>query len=367
MKFHPRDFISHPWSLLVIAMDKKTIITDFFKPSARPGTSKRPLPDDDYENAEPPRKSRSLTPTRCIRPVSNPSHQTISSAILLDKPNASPTSPVLRNRTKASQKYKQEGILDESSLTDEKALEESLANQLASIDSSGSQGPLLASSQRVVKNGEVMIRNSDDEGSDSDSSLGEIDDLLRSKKKPDPAVSSPLTELGSSTPSSIERSPPESTCRTGSRTRARAREDTMRRRLPLPHPPKYRFDLGTLVQRSVRDETAESYMSKARKTLESIEQRGASRAGEVSLGLLEDRELDPALVSSALKGRGESNEVEKLLMAIHRTEALQREKTWSFFEDGDENVLCDQDAFPTARLDHCPILLQGPYLYVRSH
>lgn len=260
-----------------------------------------------------------------------------------------------------SQGYKQEEILDESSLTDERPLEESLADQLASIDRSGSQGPLLASSQRVTRNGEVMIRNSDDEGSDSGSSLGDIDDLLQSKKRSDPMVSSPLTELGSSTSGYTERSSPKVACRTRSRTSATVPKDTMRRQSPPPHTPKYRFDLGTLVQRSVKYEKAEACMSKAREALESIERRGASRAAEVSLDPLGNGDVDAALITSALKGRGESNEVEKLLSAIHRTEALQREKSWSFFEDGEESDP-SLAVFPTGRLDHCPILLQGAYL-----
>ena len=343
-------------------MDERAKITDFFRPSTRPRTSKRPLPDGNHEHAECPRKSRSLTVIRSIRPVSDPSHQSISSAILRDKSSASSISSVSRDRTRASREYKREEILKEPGLTDEKHLEEGLAHRLASIDPGGSQGPLLASSQRVVKNGEVMIRNSDDEGSDSDSSLGDIEDLLRSKKSLDPAVSSPLTELGSSTPNYTERSSPEMICRTRSRTRTTVHEDTTKRQFLLPHPPKYRFDLGTLVQRNVKDETAEASMSKARKTLEFIEQRGASRASEVPLDLLGDRNVDAALITSALQGRGESNEVEKLLMAIHRTESLQLEKTWSFFEDGEENVRCDRAVFPTERLDHCSFLLQGPYL-----
>ena len=349
-------------------MDKNANITDFFKPSARLRTSKRPLPDNNHEHAEPPRKSRSLTPIRSIRPVSDPSRLTISSTIPQGKSSASSIPSVSCDRTKVSQEYQQEEILNDSGLTNGKPLEESLADQLASIDPSGSQGPLLASSQRVVKNGEVMIRNSDDEGSDSDSSLGDIDDLLLSKKRPDPAVSSPLTELGSSTPTSTQRSSPEVMYKTRSRRKATGHEDTMRRPFLPPHPPKYRFDLGTLVQRSVKDETAEACMSKARKTLESVEQRGASRAVEVPLDLLGNRDVDAALITSALKGRGESNEVEKLLMAIHRTESAQREKSWSFFEDGEDDrdsrssTLCDQAVFPTEHLDHCPFLLRGPYL-----
>ena len=352
---------------LVIAMEEKAKITDFFRPSTRPRTSKRPLPDANHEHAEPARKSRSLTVVHSIRPVSDPSHQTISSATLQDKSSASSISSISRDRTRASQEHKREEILGESGLTDQKPLEESLAHQLAFIDPSGLQGPLLASSQRVVKNGEVMIRNSDDEGSDSDSSLGDIEDLLRSKKNLDPAVSSPLTELGSSTPNYNERSSPEMICRTRSRTRTTVHEDTTKRQFLLPHPPKYRFDLGTLVQRSRKDETAEACMSKARKTLEFLEQRGASRASEVPLDLLGNRDVDAALITSALKGRGESHEVEKLLMAIHRSESLQREKTWPFFEDGEENVRCHKAVFPTERLDHCSFLLRGPYLLVRLH
>ncbi|KAL8788519.1 MAG: hypothetical protein Q9195_007258 [Heterodermia aff. obscurata] len=316
-------------------MEKKASITDFFKPSTRPRAPKRPLLDNNREHAEPPRKSRSLTPSRIIHPVSDPSNETTSSQ---DQRSASSVSSVSRDRTEAFQEYKQEEIINECSLMGEKPLEESLADQLASIDSSASQGPLLASSQRIVRNGEIMIRNSDDEGSDSDSSLGEIDDLLRSRKNPDLAVSSPLTDLDSSTPSSTLQLSPEVACGTRSRTRAALHKDTMRRQPPLPHPPKYRFDLETLVQRSAKYETAEACMSKARKTLESIEQRGASRAAEAPLDLLRNGDVDAALITSALKGRGESNEVEKLLMAIHRTEALQREKSWLFFEDGEEKA-----------------------------
>ena len=342
-------------------------ITDFFKPFARTQSMKRPSPDDDLSHVEPPRKSRSLTPRHNDGAEPEQSDPIYSSSVE-PQHGSSPFSSAskLPDSTRAPKQNKRDGSLDTSSSDDGQQGEKSLEDQLASMDPAGSQGPLLASSQRIVKNGEVMIRNSDDDGSDSDSSLGDVDDLLRSRRQPDPAVSSPLTDLGSSTPSLTERSPPRAMGKSRPRTRATAHKQSTSHQSGLSHPPKYKYDLGTLVQRSVTHEAAEAKMSKARKFLESIQQREALKASVIDQDLSENRKINADMVTSALRGSGESNTVEKLMMAIHRTEALQQNKSWCFFveeeEEEETQMMAEESAFPTECLGSFPSLFKGLYL-----
>lgn len=322
---------------------------------------KRPSPDDDLGHVEPPRKSRSLTPRHNDGAEPEQNDQTYSSPVEHDASSFSTVSK-LPSSTRFSEQNKRGGSLDTSSSDDGQQREKSLEDQLTSIDPAGSQGLLLASSQRIVKNGEVMIRNSDDDGSDSESSLGDIDDLLRSRRQLDPAVSSPLTDLGSSTPGLTERSSPEERGKSRPRTRAIAHKQSRSARSVLSHPPKYKYDLQTLVQRSATHQTAEANMSKARKFLESMQQRDALKASVIEEDLSVSRKSNADMVTSALRGRGESNEVEKLMMAIHRTEALQQEKSWSFFEDDETQVIAEQAAFPKECLGCFPSLFKGLYI-----
>lgn len=342
-------------------------ITDFFKPFARTRSTKRPSPDDDLSHVEPPRKSRSLTPRHNYGAEPEQSGPIYSSSIE-SQHGSSPCSSAskLPGSNSAPKQSKRDGSLDTSNSDHGQQCAKSLDDQLASMDPAGSQGPLLASSQRIVKNGEVMIRNSDDDGSDSDSSLGDVDDLLRSRRQPDPAVSSPLTDLGSSTPSLTDRSSPGAMDKSRPRTRATAHKQSTSHQSVLSHPPKYKYDLGTLVQRSVTHEAAEANMSRARKFLESIQQRDASKTSVTDQDLSEKREINAGMVTSALKASSESNTVEKLMMAIHRTEALQQEKSWSFFEEeddekGETQMMAEQAAFPTECMGCFPSLFKGLY------
>ena len=222
-----------------------------------------------------------------------------------------------------------------------------------------SQSPLLASSQRVVKHGEVMIRNSDDEESESDSSLGDIDDLLHFRRQPDPVPSSPPTDLGSTTPSLPGPSSPEEIGRTRRQTRAIVRTNTTSDRYAPSPQPKYKFDLETLVQRSAKHEKTQAMMSKARETLKSMEKRGFLSAPASGGDSQDNREIDAGMVASALKGRCELNDGEKLMIAIQRTEALQQEKSWSFFERREEDALYEGPTFPMKSLKHCAALFKG--------
>lgn len=335
-------------------------IKDFFKPFARPQpqTTKRPAPERDIGDSEPPRKSRSRTPTRSLGPDSEPDYKFADATS--PKYTSAPSSLLSEGRDRihaATQSDRGQG-LDGPTIADEE-LEGKQERLREAMDSARSQSPLLASSQRIVKHGEVMIRNSDDEESDSDSSLGDIEDLLRARKQPDPVTSSPLTEQDSSSPSVTDRSSPEAIGRTRRQTKAIASTNAPGYRSTLPPQPKYKFDIGTLVQRSVKNETSEAMMSKARRTLESLEERDALRATEVGEGSRKSSGIDAGLITSAFKGRGEANGVERLMMAIQRTEALQQEKSWSFFLGDDEALCSEHAALPMKHLGHGAALFRG--------
>ena len=338
-------------------MGKKINITDFFKPFARVQSVKRPLPDEDPQDSEPARKSRSCSPTSVTNEASrlNDSNYSAPSLRSISSPGA--TISEVRDSIKLPAQSP-EVETGKGDITHKESDDVDLADQLPTTDVVGSQGPLLASSQRVVKNGQTIIKNSDDDGSDSDSSLGDIDDILKSRRQQDPLVSSPLTDLGSSTPSFTERSSPDAMARTSARSRASARSSTIKKRSSQPAP-YYKFDLGTLVQRSVEHEMAEANMSKAREALASVERRAASKVATAIEGAAPNGKIDEILVTTALQGRGEPNEVEKLMMAINRTEALEQEKSWSFFEDREEDLPIEQAAFPTTSFEQCPSIFQG--------
>lgn len=342
-------------------MSKNLNITDFFKQLARSQVTKRPLQDDDLNNAR-SRKSRSYTSKRRHSPENKPTDQVASPISLQQGSTPDPTSPPLRDSTMTS---KQGTPKENLAGSDGQLPEKSLNDQLASMDPSGSQGRLLTSSQRVVKNGEVVIRNSDDDESDSGSSLDDIDHLLRSRGLQNPAVSPPLTELGSSTPYLTERSSPEELGSPKPRTRATTKTKDASHRPTVVRPPKYKFDLSSLVQRSVKSETMEASIIMARKTLESIEQQKASKANRASEAWPQDDKIDEGLISSVFKTRSESNEVERLITAIQRTEALQQEKSWSFFETEEDDMLFKQPPFPTHCLDPCPSCFKS--LFIMMH
>ena len=347
-------------------MSQKRNITDFFKPFVHPlsRTAKRPLTEPSSDASEPPAKSRSTTPRRSPSMASGPDHE-VPSATDLER-SSDPTSdlPTTRGSANAATQSDHDQEVDRIAIAAEQ-LEAGQAICRGASDYAPSQSPLLASSQRVVKHGEVIIRNSDDEESESDSSLGDIDDLLHFRRKPDPVPSSPLIDLGSTTPSLPGPSSPEEIGRTRRQTRAIVRTNTTSDRYAPSPQPKYKFDLETLVQRSAKHEKTQAMMSKARETLKSMEKRdflSASGSGEDSQ---DKREIDAGLLVSALKGRCEPNEGEKLMIALQRTEALQQEKSWSFFERREEDALYERPAFPMENLKHCAALFKGLFTLLK--
>ena len=301
-------------------MYKNRNITDFFKPFAQP-RNKRPLPDDDREDtivlAQPdlaaPRVKSSNLPEDLLRP---------SSQLSLDEKSDSPLSSALSSAlpTDASIAY---GSVGESRSTPTGAPSDPPLSQTA----------VLASSQRVVKDGEVVIRNSDDE-SDSDTSLDDIDDILTARKPT--ADSSPPTE------NDFSYVPPGGRRIGGSsdgkkrKTRATGCSGDFYSSA-LPVVPKYKFSLDTLVAQAKKDDAAQATFAQAQSLLNipsqyNVPGEGAGVNQECKSADFGGK-LDAVIVASVMKEQGEENDIERLMSAMQRTEALNQGKIWSFFNN----------------------------------
>ena len=289
-------------------MYKNRNITDFFKPFAHPRPSQRPREDDSAADKaaflEPPSGSPRLTPAEQVLPChSSPSKISQTSAL---------TS--LRSDDSIIRDLEEVNVLPESPIK-------------TALESFGSNGPILASSQRITRNGEVMIRNSDDE-SDSDASLDDIDELLAAHKKPvshsSPPTEPDLPSLPIQTPARLNR-------RSGlgrSTRSAKAGRDI------YISPPKPKFSLDKLIAQAEADDAAEAGIEKARRLIGALDEKSIVLESKLdhSKG---DTEMDKTLLASIMnehgERRGKEELIDKLMHAIERTEVLERPETWSFF------------------------------------
>lgn len=206
----------------------------------------------------------------------------------------------------------------------------------------GSQGTSLMSSQRVVKNGEVVIRNSDNE-SDSDSSLEDLNDLLLLEgrkhrgKSSSPEYQSPALPLNRNAEDGRRMS-----------TRRRTKTDKVAAPLcsALPvQPKKYRFDLESLARHRKQEEASVEDIARANAMLRSFEQKKASASGN-SEAVSTKGPFDAAFIDMVMKEHRDEDEIGRLKAAIQRTEALHHGKVWSFFDEQAEEPLFEQADFP---------------------
>lgn len=211
-----------------------------------------------------------------------------------------------------------------------------------------SQCPSLVNSQRVVKNGEVVIRNSDDE-SDSDSSLEELDDLLLlESRKTQREPSCPELQLPSTSRNinAVDR-------RRISRRR-RTKTDTvivpLNSDLPV-QAKRYKFDLETLAKHKKQEDASTENFSRASAMFRSLDQQTVSAAGAPGTASTIGP-LDATFIDLVMKEHGDDDELSRLKAAIQRTEALNHDKMWSFFDEQAEEPLPEQAEFPVSEDDY---------------
>lgn len=217
----------------------------------------------------------------------------------------------------------------------------------------GSQSTSLTSSQRVVRKGEIVITNSDDD-SDSASSLEDLNDLLLLEGR------GPRGEPSHPDPQ-IPASPLNGKAEDGRRmsTRRRTRSDQVAMPPPSALPVqsrKYKFDLESLAKQRKREEASIGDVAEANAMVNSFEQQKASGGGSAGAASIK-RSFDATFIDVVMKEHQDEDEVSRLKAAIRRTEALHHGKSWSFFEEQADS-LPKQSDFPTIEDDRLGRILR---------
>ena len=218
---------------------------------------------------------------------------------------------------------------DDDQITKDGSFEFYNSHANVASDSYSSFASGLTSSQRITRNGQVVVTNSDGE-SESDTSLYDIDELLMGTNRSIEA--SPSTEI------------PLPPLRSGARTRQRGREEALhqakmeisadmaQRSKPQPASSKYKFSIGSLIAQVEKEDVAEAGALQARLAVGVMdEQKRARDARLVSVKKEEDM-IQEGLFTSLIGYKNDNDGIDRLMQAIKRTEALYQDKTWLFFD-----------------------------------
>ncbi|KAL9131948.1 MAG: hypothetical protein Q9217_000228 [Psora testacea] len=265
---------------------KGRIITDYFKTYSQPLPQKRPFPSDSVEKDKPetPRQSSSLPIQNSTTAFPITPHRQTSQGSRTDVTIPAPESmaPLVPNGTSSKIKI--------------------------SFEPPSKQTSSIRSSQRIIKNDEVMIRNSDDESGSENSSLEDLDALLNKHRELSSTAEPALPYLPTRTISAEAN-------RRGTRRNAKGPS------LPQPLTPAARFTLQALAKQRREYESSKEEVARTRYLLEAQQQKRDRKKGV----------LDEDLIDEIMQDFGEVDDIDRLKTAIRRTEALYHEHNWSFF------------------------------------
>lgn len=320
------------------AMSKNRKLTDFFKPFASP-RRKRALPVDEDQS--------SIAVAHSNRVGSGP----LNTAI-----NADATTPEHPDATVLPSAIK-DFVLPGPGLpallrSEPEAQPRPACGGSPSPDDSwvAPSGVASCNSHRQrLKNGQLVIKSSDDEDSTSDSSLDDLNELLTARKPSMKPISISATR---DTITRFDRGAVHTRARTKvSRLDGRDNTSSTSR---LPVVPRYKFSLDSLVRQTERDTASESDVAKARSLFGALE--GAVDARELLARNQEAptaytvEKVDENLLASVISGSGEGTSLDKVLHTMRRTEALHRARSWLFFQDGRPRPECETQPFPAVAL-----------------
>ncbi|KAL8732365.1 MAG: hypothetical protein Q9166_002763 [cf. Caloplaca sp. 2 TL-2023] len=311
----------------------KRSIADFFKPFANPRNTQSPLDADD---------SRSFQ--HSISTTQQPKIQTVT-----EQAHAAKVTPITSSQSSflSSLQDSTPSAPDESrNLPREPSTTNLVLAQSFGEDLIGSQTTVIPSSQRIVRNGEVIIKDSDDERSDSDISLEDLDDLIARRKAPLGSSASSQHELPSLPPSSAI---PSTDTRFGKRSKRTSKDQSS----TATELPTYKFSLDALIRQRQKYEDSRASIQDARQLLESFDERKS--VGKDS----SNRRLDKDLLASMVNKDDDETDMGRLMAAIERTEALRQEETWSFFGEDLEGVDIEPADCPSVVDQHWQGVFEG--------
>ncbi|KAL8654358.1 MAG: hypothetical protein Q9210_001553 [Variospora velana] len=326
----------------------KRSITDFFKPYAYPRHKKHPFSAEELDESRPSQRPHSNTPRATTHQQNIPfalSNDTIlvsSQSSALSSLHALPSSTPekLPSPTLAVSTW---GAPNECSGGSPIPGNETL-----------SQVHVISSSQRTIRNGKVVIRDSDEDQSDTDTSLDDIDDLLRAHLPCARSSPGSQDELPSNTAPHVTRS---KTRKSSAQNQART-TTAIAYQSPIPiASPKYKFSLDALVKKRQQDDDSREVIESAQNLLEGFDERKSlpARTGRSM--------VDESLLATVINdGDDDGGNIDTLMAAIERTEAFDQQKTWSFFRDDQEDVYAEPADCPPMADTHWQGILEDPLI-----
>lgn len=194
-----------------------------------------------------------------------------------------------------------------------------------------------SSSRRIVKNGVQAVTNSDSASmsSSSEDELVDLESFAPRKKR----RSSPLPEDSKNDIASHSRSTRTSTRLSGEQAEKRPKDSWQ----PLGPPPKttYKYSLANMAKQSAKDAASEAKIARAEAEMQEAERLEKQR-NQLFSSSVETKSM------MAKEFAQDSEEEERMVIAMERTEVLRGEEKFHFFcGEGDERIELD---FPTAEL-----------------
>lgn len=315
-------------------MSRRPIITDFFKPYAYPRQSERPPPYGEPEQSRPSRRLRSNTP-----------HATVLEKTEQTNASTAPNDAFLVSSQSSALSF----LHDDFPSTPEELSNQTQGNFTVKANNSNpalsfladptlSQVPAVSSSQCAIKNGGVVIRDSDEDRSDTDTSLEDIDKLFGPGKHPAESFPDSEDELPPVPSAHATRSrPSNSTVRGQARSTAAIGHES-----PTPIAiPKYKFSLDALIKQRQKENESRLVVEEAQCLLEGLEEQKSLSTGVGTSALNE------TLLATVIKDNDDGGNIHRLMAAIARTEAFDQQKTWSVFKDHRDDCNVEPRDCPT--------------------
>lgn len=276
-------------------MSRSRNITDFFGRPRFPGTNSR----SSEQRISDPSKVRAASSQSLSQPHLTSSLSENNSSTYSGTPTDSPGTQL------------KESPLDSAGdLPEEKAPHQSF--QSGKTTGNSSVGGSFGSSQRLVRDGKEVVTCTDGEETDS---LEDVDELLRRFTGPEDDFQEQPSKGGS----------------TGVRMNLRPKRGMMQGKFSLSDAkaPNYKNTLDMLVTEAVDDNETEAGVAKLKAAMESENSRSRAEPrldGRQGGGVHED------MLAAALGEKDDELSLQRLLDAVRRTEAFEREKSWLFFD-----------------------------------
>jgi hypothetical protein len=199
-----------------------------------------------------------------------------------------------------------------------------------------------SSSRRIVKNGVQAVTNSDSASmsSSSEDELVDIADFAPRKKR---RLSPPSAERDSSNDMSSHSKPTRSSTRLSGEQAKKKAKDLWRPLSPSPTT-KYKYSLVNMAKQSAKDAASEAKIAQAEADMQEAER----------LQKRQDQSFSTSIEAKSMMAKEfaqDSEEEERMVMAMERTEVLRGQETFHFFwRELDGRMQLD---FPAAELSSC--------------